>query len=150
MAHPIVNHVPVTSTGSLKVRVMFAFSATEVAPAAGLVTEMVGATSAVLKLNTRSPDGWSRKPSWSWISAATTVAVQSSPTAKLTVGSTVNVSGPPVVVTAWLPLESQLTVNAPGLAATGSLKVTLRLLFVATPVAPSPGVVDATAGTAST
>jgi len=54
------------------------------------------------------------------------------------------------VVTAWLPLELQLTVNAPGLAAAGSLKVTLRFALVATPVAPSLGFVDQTAGAEST
>ena len=45
VAHSIVNHVPVTLTGSLKVIEMFAARATPIAPFAGVVDATVGARS---------------------------------------------------------------------------------------------------------
>ena len=51
-----------------------------------------------------------------------------------------------VKVAVWAPLVAQLSVNQVPATSTGSVNVTDRLASSATPVAPSVGVVDWTAG----
>ncbi len=60
-----------------------------------------------------------------------------------------NVVGPPDTVSAWAPLVAQVRAKAPAARSTGSVKVTVGLTSAATPVAPSAGVLDCTAGAVS-
>jgi hypothetical protein len=65
--------------------------------------------------------------SWSLTPAAATVRVHDSVSARLVAGSTVKVVGPPVIVTATLPLIEQRSVMASGARVTGSVNVTVGL-----------------------
>ena len=88
-------------------------------------------------------------PSRSCTDAAATVKVQLSPGEKSAAGSSENVVGPPEAASGWAPLVAHAIAKAPGSTATGSLKTTLGLVPVATPVAPAGGVVETTVGAAS-
>jgi len=61
----------------------------------------------------------------------------------------VNDVGPPDTVSVTEPLEVQVSANAAGVTLTASLKVTVRFVAAGTPVAPSAGDVEMTAGAAS-
>src|SRR6185436_6936548 len=87
-------------------------------------------------------------PSLSLTCAASTVAVHSSPLPKSEVGSTVQVVGPPLTLTRCAPVLAQLIVTELLVIVTGSLKSTVRFVFVATPVAPLIGVTAVTDGAA--
>src|ERR1044071_8053189 len=105
-------------------------------PHASMV-ENVTAASAVM--------GWST-PSVSATSGWWTVSVQVSLDCRSVAGSSVNVVGPPLTVSACAPLRPHDKVNAVGATVTGSLKVTERLAASATPAAPAAGPVLATGG----
>ena len=87
--------------------------------------------------------------SWSVTAAPVTATLQVSPVARSTAGSSVKAVGPPETVAAWAPLVAQVRVRAPAARSTGSVNVTVGLTSAATPVAPSAGVVDWTAGAVS-
>ncbi len=90
VAQAIWNQLPVTSTGSVNVRVSPASSATLPAPSAGTVDSTAGAAS-VVKANTKFAaivSGGSLA-SWSVTWAANTVVVHVSPAAKSAFGSAV-------------------------------------------------------------
>src|SRR5688572_15370432 len=76
------------------------------------------------------------------------VTSQLSTEAKSLAGSRVNVIGPPETVAVLVPL-SQTMLNQLPVTFTGSLNVTLMLLFGATPAEPDAGAVLDTAGALS-
>ncbi len=147
----IENHSPVTLTGSLNVTVMFVFVAWSTAPLVGVVAVTVGATSTVVKLKTKLAAMLSGGSplSWSATCAAKTVTVQTSPLPKSAFGLIVKVVGPPVTTvsaTFRVPLIGHTIWNQLPVTFTASLKVTVTLELMATPVAPLVGVVAVTDG----
>ena len=110
-----------------------------------------GGGASVVKLNAKFPSmlfGGSTV-SWSVTWAARTVTVQLSENAKSTVGSSVNVVGPPVWAAACEPLVAQPIVYQGLETSTGSLNVIVMSVLKATPVAPASGEVAVTAGALS-
>src|SRR5438309_10741816 len=110
-----------------------------------------GGGASVVKLNAKFPTmlfGGSTV-SWSVTWAARTVTVQLSENAKSTVGSSLNVVGPPVWAAACEPLVVQPIVYQGLETSTGSLNVIVMSVLKATPVAPASGEVAVTAGAVS-
>src|SRR5438477_13209453 len=107
-----------------------------------------GGGASVVKLNAKFPSmlfgGSTVSSSVTW--AARTVTVQLSENAKSTVGSSVNVVGPPVWAAACDPLVAQPIVYQGLETSTGSLNVIAMSVLKATPVAPASGAVAVTAG----
>src|SRR5215207_4607600 len=134
--------------------VMLVFVAICVAPLVGIVVVTAGGVS-IVKAKTKLAailSGGSLV-SWSVTWAAKTVTVQVSPFVKSVFGLIVKMLGPPVTTvsaTLRVPLLPQTIWNQLPVTLTGSLKVTLRLVFVARLVAPLVGVVAVTVGAAST
>src|SRR5438552_4207786 len=110
-----------------------------------------GGGASVVKLNAKFPSmlfgGSTVSSSVTW--AARTVTVQLSENAKSTVGSSVNVVGPPVWAAACDPLVAQPIVYQGLETSTGSLNVMVMSVLKATPVAPASGEVAVTAGALS-
>ena len=79
-----------------------------------------------------------------------TVTVQSSLFAKSTAGSSVNLVGPPLTAATCAPLETHEIENHGSTTSTASSKVIAMLAPAATAGAPDAGLVEATAGAAST
>src|SRR5688572_28551776 len=88
-------------------------------------------------------------PSLSLTPAARTVTVHVSLLRKSTSGLTVQLVGPPLTATVCAPEVAQEIVTDALVMVTGSLKVRLMSVFVATCVAPFVGVFAMTLGAAS-
>ena len=149
----MVNQLERSETGSVNVTVSVTFAGWEVAPPAGNVERTAGAASTV-KVKTWSAGivSGGSAASRSETSAATTVAWQTSPPAKSTDGSSVNVDTLPITepfVVSCVPEVAQTTRIQFPVGETGSLKLTVTVAFAATAVAPSAGIVDVTTGGAS-
>lgn len=115
------------------------------------ISWMRSARPVVVKEKVKSPvivSGGS-SPSLSETAAPRTVTVQRSPAARSRAGSSVNVRGPPVTVTATALLRVQLSEKPPSATVTSSENVTSMFVVVGTSEAPSSGFVSVTVGAAS-
>src|SRR5919206_5039853 len=150
VGHSSVNELVVAVTGSLKLIVMFVFTATWSAASAGDVVVTDGAASAVANEKLEFAAGWSggSPVSTSLMLAATAVTVQCA-VGRSESGSSVIVSVPEPLTWNVCVLPSQTIVNELESTVTGSLEETWMFVFAATSVEPSVGELPVTAGDAS-
>src|SRR5207248_2290286 len=147
-----VNELVVAVTGSLKLTTMFVFTATWSAPSADEGGVAVGAASCVAKEQLVFAVGWSggSTASVSLMLAAIAVTVQTTPSGRSAVGSSViDDPGDPLTLKLFAVPVGHSSVNELELTVTDSLQLMTMLVFTATWSAPSAGDVLDTAGAAS-
>src|SRR5262249_46478395 len=139
-------------TGSENVIWTVLLTATSVAPSVGVVLDTVGATSAVGELTGVSAGGWLGGAAGGGWGArlGTHVSTQCAPGGRSELGVNVKlVAGEELTLYACGVPVGHSSVNELVVAVTDSEKLTVRVVLVATSVAPSAGEVVVTAGAVS-